>query len=122
MFPLKWPESITILFNISNQVSNPGGEAAISVDCEMARWSSFSSPFYAKASTVALLPILAVSSCAAFWVSLRACRSRSRAPERHMSYQQTKERIVVSAVVIARARTSCELGVLASHIFARPHT
>ena len=100
MFPLKWPKSIEQFFALSDQASNPGGEATLSVDCEMAGWKYFPSPFYAKAFVVAALPVLAVALFVLFWLIVHTVRNQSRVQERHMSLKQLKNRIVVSAVVV----------------------
>ena len=99
LIPLHWPKSVETFFGINNQVSNPGGEATFSVDCELATWSAFASPFYAKATLVALLPIVAVGAACLFWVVLRLYRQRKGA-ENQLTVEDIRNRMVVSAVVI----------------------
>ena len=80
-------------------MSNPGGEAAFSVDCELATWDSFASPFYAKALTVAALPLVAVGAACLFWFAVQRYRKFKDAANQ-FSLQEAKNRMVVSAVVI----------------------
>ena len=98
LFPLEWPQGVKTFFAIFAASSVSGGEAALfSVDCALAEWELFSSPFYALATVQAMLPFLVLALTGLFWTGLKYYRvfKGTHRPDQHY-----RRYMVVSVVVV----------------------
>ena len=76
--------------------------AARRLDCYFESWASFSSPFYAQATATALLPLICMGACAAFWCIRRLLLNKFGKPssETAVAWSDVRSALVVSTVVV----------------------